>query len=59
MPPVTDRTQRLRSSLRGLPVATLLLGLLALVALASRSGHRRTSGRALPNVEAGTIACAE
>jgi uncharacterized protein DUF4129 len=45
---VTDRLQRLRSSLRGLPVAGLLLGLLALVALASRSGHQSASGRALP-----------
>jgi hypothetical protein len=55
MRPVTVGTQRVRSSLRGLPVATLLLGLLALVALASRSGHHRTNAHALPGPPASVL----
>jgi Domain of unknown function (DUF4129) len=45
---VTARSQRLRSTLRGVPVAALLLGLLVLVALASRSGHHRGSVPTVP-----------
>jgi hypothetical protein len=48
MTPVNDRSQRLRSTLRGVPVAALLLGLLAVVALASRAGNGRTNVPAVP-----------
>jgi len=37
-----------RSTLRGVPVVTLLLGLVALVALASRSGHARGDVPSVP-----------